>query len=119
MSEAMNDLEKKIRNVCRDFELEHDARTGNTINVRVEVKDNVITARIVATGGPVVGGVNYIVGNGDREMIIPMTSGGITAADLPLLDATRKGGTNDPINDRKDSPNSTMPKRVNRGTSTI
>jgi hypothetical protein len=77
-TKALNDLEKKIRNVCRDFELEHDALTGNTINVRVAVENGVIMVRQVAAGGPVTAGLNYVVGEGTEMYKV----GRVNTADL-------------------------------------
>lgn len=83
---ALNDLLRKIRNTVKDFENEQSANTGAIIRLSVDVKDNQITVKALAAGGPIDTSKSYMVGNGDREMFIPMTSGGITAADLPLLD---------------------------------
>lgn len=72
---ALNDLTQKIRNLVRDFEHEQ-AANDVTVRLRVEVADNTITVQAeTAYGGPVIGGVNYTVGNGDREMFVPATSG--------------------------------------------
>lgn len=72
----LNDLQKKIRNVVHDFELEQRS-DGVYIGLLVELKDNVITVRAVAAGGPVMPGQNYIIGNGDREQIAFPASGGV------------------------------------------
>lgn len=72
---TLNDLQQKIRNTVRDFELEYGLE--GLVSVSLESPRKIaVEVREWASGGPVMGGQNYIIGRGDeKELYVPAPSG--------------------------------------------